>query len=229
MVATGGRRVRDSRGRRGNRGNPGRGSVGGMRDGPLLRVVKRLARLRFTVDVAAHRAVRRARGDRPWTLGGECRRCAACCEAPAIAVGSVTWSMPLARRAFLWWQRRVNGFELVRADEDDRSFVFRCTHFDRATRSCDSYDSRPGMCRDYPRLHPLAGEPGPAAGLRLPRLPAERRGPAPRARPPRPHAGAAGEAAQGTASRRLRARGGRGLARARVPPPRGDRRQACGR
>ena len=123
-----------------------------MRDGPFLRVVKRLARLRFTVDLAAHRAVGRARGDRPWTLGGECRRCAACCEAPAIAVGSVTWSVPLARHAFLWWQRRVNGFELVRADEDDRSFVFRCAHFDRATRSCDSYGSRPGMCRDYPRL-----------------------------------------------------------------------------
>ncbi len=24
-------------------------------------------------------------------------------------------------------------------------------HFAWATRSCDSYDSRPGMCRDYPR------------------------------------------------------------------------------
>ena len=123
-----------------------------MRDGLLLRVVKRLALLRFQVDLTAHRAVRRARGERPWRLGGSCQRCAACCEAPAIAVGNTTWSMPLVRRAFLWWQRRVNGFELVRADEDDRSFVFRCTHFDRATRSCDSYGSRPGMCRDYPRL-----------------------------------------------------------------------------
>jgi len=123
-----------------------------MRDGPVLRVVKALALLRFRVDLAAHRAIRRARGERAWVLGGGCQRCAACCEAPAIAVGGVTWSVPLARRAFLWWQRRVNGFELVRADEDDRSFVFRCTHFDRATRSCDSYDSRPGMCRDYPRL-----------------------------------------------------------------------------
>jgi len=123
-----------------------------MRDGPFLRAVKRVALFRFQVDLAAHRALRRARGERPWTLGGSCRRCAACCEAPAIAVGNATWSMPLARRAFLWWQRRVNGFELLRADEDDRTFVFRCTHFDRATRSCDSYGSRPGMCRDYPRL-----------------------------------------------------------------------------
>jgi hypothetical protein len=123
-----------------------------MRDGPLLRVVKGLALLRFRIDLALHRAIRGARGERPWALGGTCQRCAACCEAPAIAVGGVTWSVPLARRAFLWWQRRVNGFELVRADEDDWSFAFRCTHFDRATRSCDSYDSRPGMCRDYPRL-----------------------------------------------------------------------------
>jgi hypothetical protein len=130
-----------------------------MRDGPLLRVVKALALLRFGVDLAAHRAIRRARGERAWVLGGRCQRCAACCDAPAIAVGGVTWSVPLARRAFLWWQRRVNGFELVRADEDDRSFVFRCTHFDRATRSCDSYDSRPGMCRDYPRL--LLWQPNP--------------------------------------------------------------------
>ncbi len=123
-----------------------------MRDGLLLRVLKRVALWRFGLDLAVHRVIRRARGERPWALRGACERCAACCEAPAIAVGTVTWSVPVARRAFLWWQRRVNGFELVRADEDDRSFVFRCTHFDRATRSCDSYSSRPGMCRDYPRL-----------------------------------------------------------------------------
>jgi Fe-S-cluster containining protein len=67
--------------------------------------------------------------------------------------------LPLVRRAFLWWQRRVNGFELAGTDADDRAFVFRCTHFDPAVRSCDSYDSRPGMCRDYPRL--LLWQPNP--------------------------------------------------------------------
>jgi hypothetical protein len=41
-----------------------------------------------------------------------------------------------------------------------RVFVFRCTHFDVATRSCDSYESRPGMCRDYPRA--LLDQPAPA-------------------------------------------------------------------
>ena len=39
---------------------------------------------------------------------------------------------------------------LVEARRRERTFV-RCTHFDRSTRACDSYSSRPGMCRDYPR------------------------------------------------------------------------------
>jgi hypothetical protein len=67
-------------------------------------------------------------------------------------VGKLLWSVPPAERLFLAWQRHVNGFELVRREADQRAFVFSCTHFDRETRSCDSYDSRPGMCRDYPRL-----------------------------------------------------------------------------
>ena len=33
------------------------------------------------------------------------------------------------------------------------------THFDWETRSCDSYVSRPGMCRDYPRA--LLDQPRP--------------------------------------------------------------------
>ena len=123
-----------------------------MRDGPLLRTLKRVARWRFQLDLAFHRAVRRARGERAWKLAGSCQRCARCCEAPSLAVGPIVWSQPSARRLFLWWQRRVNGFELTRVEPDGREFVFRCTHFDRGTRACDSYDSRPGICRDYPRL-----------------------------------------------------------------------------
>lgn len=130
-----------------------------MRDGLLLRALKRAALAAFRCDLAVHRALRRARGERAWTLAGECRRCAACCEAPSIAVGAVVWSVSPARRLFLWWQRRVNGFELGRSDEESWAFVFRCTHFDAATRSCDSYGSRPGMCRDYPRL--LLWQPNP--------------------------------------------------------------------
>jgi len=130
-----------------------------MQDGLILRVVKRAARWRFHADLSLHRALRKARGERPYLLGGECRRCARCCEAPAIQAGRAVWYVPTLRRAFLWWQRRVNGFELVGLDRRARVFVFDCTHFDRATRFCDSYDSRPGMCRDYPRA--LLAQPNP--------------------------------------------------------------------
>ena len=37
--------------------------------------------------------------------------------------------------------------------------MFRCTHFDPSERRCDSYSSRPGMCRDYPRA--LLFQPAP--------------------------------------------------------------------
>jgi hypothetical protein len=130
-----------------------------MKDGIILRAVKRAARWRFYADLSLHRALRKARGERPYLLGGECRRCARCCEAPAIQAGRAVWYVPTLRRAFLWWQRRVNGFELVGLDRRARVFVFDCTHFDRTTRACDSYDSRPGMCRDYPRA--LLAQPNP--------------------------------------------------------------------
>jgi Fe-S-cluster containining protein len=63
------------------------------------------------------------------------------------------------RAPFLWWQRVVNGFELRSEDARRKVFVFHCTHFDPARRTCDSYRSRPGMCRDYPRL--LMWQPAP--------------------------------------------------------------------
>jgi len=123
-----------------------------MRDGALIRAVKRVARWQYETSLRIHRAWRTARGERPYALGGECRRCSACCEAPAIHVDRLTFSVSPVRRAFLAWQNRVNGFELVGSEPASRTLVFRCRHFDRAARACDSYDSRPGMCRDYPRL-----------------------------------------------------------------------------
>ena len=130
-----------------------------MRDGPLLRAFKRLVLWHSLANLRVHRLLLRARGERPWSLGGDCRRCASCCEAPAISVGRLTWSLPIARRVFLAWQRKVNGFVLVRPDPEAQAFVFRCTHFDAATRSCDSYESRPAACRDYPRH--LLWQPSP--------------------------------------------------------------------
>ena len=121
-----------------------------MKDGRGRRLVKWIARLRFVADAAADRALRRRRASY-YELGGECRRCARCCEAPAIRANAAVWHLRSVRASFLWWQRVVNGFELVETQARDRVFVFRCTHFDAATRACDSYESRPGMCRDYPR------------------------------------------------------------------------------
>jgi uncharacterized protein len=123
-----------------------------MRDGAGRRVLKRLALGNFVLGLLLTRGLRRLRGERAFRLAGDCRRCAACCEAPAIQVGAWVWFVPTLRRLFLWWQERVNGFRLTHELLLERVFVFECSHFDRDSRSCDSYDSRPGMCRDYPRL-----------------------------------------------------------------------------
>jgi hypothetical protein len=130
-----------------------------MRDGSLLRSIKLVARSVYLADLAIVRAVMRLRGRPRFTLGGDCRRCAECCEAPSIRVPWIVFYLPTAIRLFLWWQRAINGFVLTGRDFRQRVLVFRCTHFDPATRLCDSYESRPGMCRDYPRL--LLDQPHP--------------------------------------------------------------------
>jgi hypothetical protein len=139
-----------------------------MRDGLLRRAVKSVALGAFAVALAVDRALARVMGRSPYVLGGDCRLCAACCEAPAIRVGWLTAHLPALERAFLWWQERVNGFLLTGREPDGRVFVFRCTHFDPTTRRCDSYASRPGMCRDYPRalLHQPRPELLPGCGYR---------------------------------------------------------------
>ena len=123
-----------------------------MKDGAVRRAVKRAALWNFQLGLSLHRALERRRGRIPYDLGGECRRCAHCCEAPGIQVGWAIWYLPLLRRLFLAWQEHVNGFVLAERDRAGRVFIFKCTHFEWATRSCDSYESRPGMCRDYPRI-----------------------------------------------------------------------------
>lgn len=119
-----------------------------LRDDRLRRSVKRLALWHFVVNIRARRLF--GRGTR-YRLGGECRRCAKCCEAPSIKAGRLVWRLASLQRLFLWWQETVNGFQLVER-LPDRTFVFRCTHFDLESRVCDSYDTRPGLCRDYPRV-----------------------------------------------------------------------------
>lgn len=139
-----------------------------MKDNFPRRVLKRIALACFNINIRGTRAYWRWRRDKSYQLGGECRKCAACCEAPGIQVGRILWYMPTLRRLFLAWQKRVNGFELIERDIRHRVFVFRCTHFDPETRRCDSYDSRPGMCRDYPRalLHTANPEFLPGCGYK---------------------------------------------------------------
>ncbi len=123
-----------------------------MRDGPFHSAVKRVLARAYLRDVDRRRARAARRGQLHWELAGACEGCGSCCEAPTIQVGSMMFFLPLVSRVWLWWQRVVNGFIVVDRLREERAFVFRCTHFDPATRKCDSYDARPGMCRDYPRM-----------------------------------------------------------------------------
>jgi Fe-S-cluster containining protein len=130
-----------------------------MRDGLGRRTLKALALGWFYAALGVDRLLARATRRAPYLLGGDCRRCAACCESPAIRVGWLIWSLPLLERVFLSWQRHVNRFDLRDRDPETRVYIFRCLHFDWVTRRCDSYASRPGVCRDYPRA--LLHQPHP--------------------------------------------------------------------
>jgi Fe-S-cluster containining protein len=122
-----------------------------LRDGAVRTAIKTVALGVYNARLWLHRVQKSASGDIPYELGGSCVLCAKCCEAPGIQVGILTWYVPLFQRVFLLWHRHVNGFEMLQKSRADRAFIFRCTHFDPETRRCDSYPSRPGMCRDYPR------------------------------------------------------------------------------
>ena len=122
-----------------------------MKDGPIRRAIKRAALIRYQFDLWVARTVK-GRLDPPrYHLAGSCQGCGLCCETPMIAFHPLFYRLRSTRWVILTWHKAVNGFEFLRYDFKSRAFVFNCTHFDRKTRTCDSYDSRPGMCRDYPR------------------------------------------------------------------------------
>jgi Fe-S-cluster containining protein len=136
-----------------------------VRDGPLLRVVKRAALATYR----ANRLLAGLRRGRPaHVLAGACARTGGCCEAPAIRVLPLAWHLPTLRAWIVGWNRLVNGFALQAEAPRERLLVFRCTHFEHTKRECDSYDSRPGMCRDYPRglLEQPAPQLLPGCGFR---------------------------------------------------------------
>ena len=123
-----------------------------MKDPTALAALKLLTRLLVALDLRLRRALGRLRERPHWVLTGRCAGCGRCCEEPSIQVAAFVWRAPRTRALFLWWQRHVNGFEQVAKDPETRTFAFRCLHFDPGSRLCDSYRSRPAMCRDYPRL-----------------------------------------------------------------------------
>jgi uncharacterized protein len=130
-----------------------------MQDRRMRCAVKRIALLCFETSLRLSLWQRRQEGAKPYELGGSCQGCGTCCEAPAIRVGWATWYLPSLRLIFLWWHERVNRFHLQSTSYAERTFVFTCDHFDLHSRRCDSYESRPGMCRDYPRA--LLHQPTP--------------------------------------------------------------------
>lgn len=121
-----------------------------MKDGPIRSAVKYVARQLYAFSMWRYRRQLARAGELVWDLEGECNGCGVCCENPGIGVGPFTWFVPPIKAAFIAWQRIVNGFVLTHEKPGSRGLYFRCTHFDPTTRKCDSYDSRPGMCRDYP-------------------------------------------------------------------------------
>jgi Fe-S-cluster containining protein len=130
-----------------------------MKDGIIRRTVKRIALTRYFIDLKITRLILKHRGEPQYRLCGECTNCGACCETPMIATNRVFYFLKSARWMLLTWQRVVNGFEHIGNDRKNHTFIFRCTHFDPETKLCDAYESRPGMCRDYP--HNLLYGPNP--------------------------------------------------------------------
>lgn len=122
-----------------------------MRDGAAKGLLKQLVALTWMIELGIRRRVHAFRERPRWRLAGSCNGCGRCCVESPLRVGLAIWYLPLLRTLFLGWQRRVNGFEFLRQERQGRFFVFRCTHYDPETRRCDSYATRPAMCRDYPR------------------------------------------------------------------------------
>lgn len=110
-----------------------------------------MARLRYAADLKLTRLLKARRGRGLYSLAGSCLCCGKCCETPMIRIFPLFFYLKSLRWAIITWQRHINGFQFLRASRREKCLVFRCTHWDSATKLCDAYRSRPGMCRDYPQ------------------------------------------------------------------------------
>ncbi len=98
-------------------------------------------------------------GPGAYELRGRCVGCGACCRTPTVLLPTLLWRLPRLRRLVIAWHREVNLFELIEQDRANHALVFRCRHFDPASRRCGCYRTRPGLCRDYPRGLAQAANP----------------------------------------------------------------------
>lgn len=121
------------------------------KDGPIRATLKGVALVRRAVGVGLARLWLRLRGKPRYRLRGSCNGCGRCCERPTVSVGLLVNRFVGIRAIFLAWHRWVNGFLFVDHDTEWRTIAFRCTHYDPESGLCDSYATRPWMCRDYPR------------------------------------------------------------------------------
>jgi uncharacterized protein len=121
-----------------------------VKDGFIRCTVKRFAWVRYAVDLWITRKVMVLKGEEKFELRGHCNRCGRCCEYPTIQMSDITFHMKRFKTCIIWWQQTVNGFVLDKENKLDATLTFTCTHYCDDTGQCDSYASRPGMCRDYP-------------------------------------------------------------------------------
>jgi len=124
------------------------------------RALRLLAAGCYAVDVRVSRWLTAWReGRSAYEIRGSCNQCGACCVTPTVALPTLMYRMRTIRRLVIAWQVHVNRFELLQDDRTDRALVFRCPHHDSEHQRCRCYETRPGMCRDYPRSLALAANP----------------------------------------------------------------------
>jgi len=123
-----------------------------VKDDLARRSIKFLARLRYLTDLKITRFILRLKGQPRYRLKGQCNRCGACCETPMIQMYWPLFQLRSARWLMRLWHGKINGFVWIGDDKKSHSLIFRCEHWDPETKQCDSYGSRPGMCRTIPVL-----------------------------------------------------------------------------
>lgn len=121
-----------------------------MTDGIVKKLIKRIVWWRYATDLWITREILKFRGEERYYLKGQCNRCGRCCETPSIQMTEIGYHIEFFRKWVILWHKHINGFRLINQHKHEATLTFSCSHFNSETRECDSYSSRPGMCRDYP-------------------------------------------------------------------------------